>query len=56
MQKKFAAIFFLPQYSPQYAPVENFFSVMKSNLCSKFKGNYQKSYSDVTLREVDKDN
>ena len=37
MQKKFAAIFFLPQYSPQYAPVENFFSVMKSNLCSKFK-------------------
>ena len=27
---------------------------MKSNLCSKFKGNYQKSYSDVTLREVEK--
>ena len=52
MQNKFGAIFFLPQYSPQYAPVENFFSVLKSNLCSKLKGKYQESHSEATLKTI----
>ena len=30
------------------------YSVIKNNLCSKFKGKYSKNYSDRTLREIEK--
>ena len=38
LKKSFNVVFFLPQYSPQYAPVENFFSSFKSKLWRRCKG------------------
>ena len=35
MNENFDAVLFLPQYTPQYAPVENFFSVLKKQLMIK---------------------
>ena len=53
MKANFGAIFFLPQYTPQYAPVENFFSVLKNNLWSKLKGKYQSSQSSTTMKSIE---
>ena len=51
MKANFGSIFFLPKYTPQYAPVKNFFSVLKSNLWSKLKGKYQSSQSSSTMKQ-----
>ena len=54
MQKKFAAIFFLPQYSPQLCSSGKLFLSYEEQFISKIQKKLSKSYSDVTLREVEK--
>ena len=48
----FNAVFFLPQYSPQYAPVENFFSLFKSKLCSNLKEKSMSLKSDSAIKGI----
>ena len=38
LKKNFSDSVFITQYSPQNAPVENFFSILKSKLCTQAKG------------------
>ena len=53
MNKNFEAELFLPPYTPQYAQVENFFSVLKNNFWSKMKWNYQSSQSNTAIKAID---
>ena len=50
----FRIAFFLPQYSPQYAPVENFFSSFKSKLVRNLQTKTNDLHTKFTQEEIEK--
>ena len=42
------------QYSPQYAPIENFFSLLKHKLCTNLKGKFVGLSSDLATKGIEK--
>ena len=54
MKSNFEVIFFLPQYSHHYTPVESSFSIMKSNLCSSVKEIHLNWHNNSSINSIEK--
>ena len=54
MKEIYGVVFFLPQYTSQYAPVKNFFSSFKSKLTSGLKGKCRDLNVETTKKEIER--
>ena len=54
LEGRFRIVLFLPQYSPQYAPVENFFSSFKSKLTQNLQAKTYNLHTSFTHEIIEK--